>query len=142
MAAKSHYFEGKLLEHMFKGVALPDYSDTNDTYLALFTDLPSGDTPPSTEVTTSGSAYARQALKAKFASSSVANQSSGAQISTSAEIAFSVATSNWGNIQSMCVMDAVSGGNVLYYATFTQAKQIYTGDQLKIASGSLTILED
>jgi len=141
MAAKSHWFENVILDSTFKGGTFPDFTSSNDLYLALFTDLPSGDTPPSSEV--SGNAYARVALKAKFASSTISAVSSGSEIKNSADITFAVASGGaWGNIQSMCIMDASTGGNVLFYGTFAQAKQIYDGDQFKVTTNSLTIKED
>jgi len=36
-------------------------------------------------------------------------------------------------------MDAVTGGNVLFYGTVTTAKQILNGDTFQISNGNLSI---
>lgn len=144
MAAKAQYLQEVILKCVFQGDALPDFSDANDIYLALYNTagVVGTDTPPSSEV--SGGSYARVAIKAKFPTlgSGLTTDSSGTALSTNAEIAFPVATADWGAIQGMAIMSASSGGNMLYWANFSPVKTIYNGDQLKIASGSLTIKED
>lgn len=128
MSALSNYLENKLLDHVLKGTA---YTPPTTLYVALFTTDPT-DAGTGTEVT--GGAYARKT--ATFGSAT-----NGA-ISNNADITFNVATANWGTITHAGVYDALSGGNLLFHGTLTASKSINIDDQLKIASGSLTITLD
>ena len=99
-------------------------------YIGLFTAAPS-DAGGGTEV--SGGSYARK---------SVAFTVSGNLATNSAAVEFDVATADWGTITSVAVFDAVSGGNMIAYATLTAAKTISNGDVLRVSSGDLDITID
>jgi hypothetical protein len=85
------------------------------------------------EVSTSGTAYARQAITFNAASSGSS--------SSSATVTFPTATANFGTITHVAIMDSdVEGsGNVLFYGAVTTAKTIETGDTFQVSSGNLTI---
>lgn len=99
-------------------------------YVALFTAAPS-DAGGGTEV--SGGSYARK---------SVAFTVSGNLATNSAAVEFDVATADWGTITDIAVFDAVSGGNMIAYATLTAAKTIANGDVLRIPLNDLDITMD
>ena len=99
-------------------------------YIGLFTVAPS-DAGGGTEV--SGGSYARK---------SVAFTVSGNLATNSAAVEFDVATADWGTITSVAVFDAVSGGNMIAYATLTAAKTIANGDVLRIPLNDLDITMD
>lgn len=99
-------------------------------YIGLFTAAPS-DAGGGTEV--SGGSYARK---------SVAFTVSGNLATNSAAVEFDVATADWGTITSVAVFDAVSGGNMIAYATLTASKAIANGDVLRIPLNDLDITMD
>ena len=99
-------------------------------YIGLFTAAPS-DAGGGTEV--SGGSYARK---------SVAFTVSGNLATNSAAVEFDVATADWGTITDMAVFDAVSGGNMIAYATLTAAKTISNGDVFRVPANDLDITMD
>ena len=99
-------------------------------YIGLFTVAPS-DAGGGTEV--SGGSYARK---------SVAFTVSGNLATNSAAVEFDVATADWGTITDIAVFDAVSGGNMIAYATLTASKTIANGDVLRIPLNELDITMD
>ena len=99
-------------------------------YIGLFTVAPS-DAGGGTEV--SGGSYARK---------SVAFTVSGNLATNSAAVEFDVATADWGTITDIAVFDAVSGGNMIAYATLTAAKTISNGDVLRVSANDLDITMD
>jgi len=101
-------------------------------YLALYTAAP-GEAGGGTEVTTVGTAYARQ---------SAAFTVTGNTASNSAAIEFPAATASYGTVSHCGVFDAVTGGNLIAYAALTTAKIIDTGDLLRVNLGELEITLD
>lgn len=127
MSAASDYLENKVLDH-FLGTA--STTAPTNVYVALFTADPT-DADSGTEVTTSGTAYARQTATFSAASSG--------STSNSADIEFSQATANYGTVTHFGIYDASTAGNLLFHGALTSSKVIETGDVFKIASGNLTI---
>lgn len=101
-------------------------------YVALFTTDPAEDAS-GTEVTTSGTAYARQ---------SVTFTVSGDTASNSGAVEFPTATASYGTVTHCAVFDAVSAGNMIAYAALTTSKTIDTGDVFRIPVGDLDITLD
>lgn len=134
----ANFLENEILDHT---LATGAYTAPTNVYVGLATSDPStGSTTENLEagtltdeVSTSGTAYARQA--ATFAAASDGSAS------TNATITFPTATADFGEVTHVFVSDnATAGaGNVLYAGTLTTAKTISTGDQFVINSGSLTI---
>jgi len=100
--------------------------------LALFTAAP-GETGGGTEVTTSGTAYARQ---------SVAFTTTGNTTSNSAAVEYSTATGAFGTVTHVGVFDAATAGNLMAYAVLTSSKAIDTGDVFRVPTGDLDITLD
>ena len=131
MSAASNYLENKILDHVLTATAYTQPS----RYLALFTANTGLETnSPSAEISTSGTAYSRQAVTFAAASSGSS--------STNATVTFSAATANWGTITHVAVMDASTSGNVLFWGAVTTSKTIETGDTFQVTSGNLTISLD
>lgn len=135
MSASSDFLEIKLLDHVLGNTA---YTQPANIYLALFTaDTGLEANNPSAEVTTSGTAYARQALSFAAATSGSA--------STDATVTFPIATASYGLVTHVAIVDHVSntnwgtGVNVLFYGALTASKQIDTNDQFVVSSGNLTV---
>lgn len=102
------------------------------TYLALFTSNPDED-GSGTEVSTVGTAYARQ---------TAAFTVSGNTASNNAAIEFPTATASYGTVSHVGVYDASTGGNLIAYAALSTAKAIDTGDVLRVPAGDLDIVLD
>jgi hypothetical protein len=134
MSAASNYLENKLLDHTLTATA---YTPPASRHLALFTGTAAdvkGRLEAGTltdEISTSGTAYGRQAITFDAA----VNGSS----ASAATVTFPTATASWGNITVVAVMDAATSGQVLYYGEVTTAKQIDIGDTFTVSAGNLTI---
>jgi hypothetical protein len=122
----SNTFETHVLTYVFTATSV-----TRPTawYLALFTSNPADDAS-GTEVSTSGTAYARQ---------SAAFTVSGDTASNNAAIEFPTATASFGTVSHVAVFDAATSGNLIAYAALTSSKAIDTGDVFRVPSGDLDI---
>lgn len=101
-------------------------------YMALFTSNPADDAS-GTEVSTSGTAYARQSATFTV---------SGDTASNSAAIEFPTATASFGTVSHVGVFDASTGGNLIAYAALSSSKAIDTGDVFRIPSGDFDVTLD
>jgi hypothetical protein len=129
MSAASNYLENKILDHVLTATAYTQPS----RYLALFTADPGEAGAFTNEISTSGTAYARQAVTFAAASSGSS--------ATNATVTFPTATANWGTVSHVAIVDGDTegAGNVLFYGAVTVSKLIETGDTFQISSGNLTI---
>jgi hypothetical protein len=125
----SNYLETELLDHVFTNSA---YTAPSTLYLALFTSNPDED-GSGTEVTTSGTAYARQTVTFSV---------SGNTATTDAAVEFPTATANYGTVSHVGIYDASSAGNLIAYASLTTSKAIETGDVFRVPAGDLDITLD
>jgi len=125
----SNTFETHVLNYVFTATSV-----TRPTawYLALFTSNPAEDAS-GTEVSTSGTAYARQ---------SAAFTVSGNTASNSSAIEFPTATASYGTVSHVGVFDASTSGNLIAYAALSSSKAIDTGDVFRVPSGDLDITLD
>jgi hypothetical protein len=125
----SNTYETHVLNYVFTATSV-----TRPTawYLALFTSNPAEDAS-GTEVSTSGTAYARQ---------SAAFTVSGNTASNSAAIEFPTATASYGTVSHVGVFTASSGGDLIAYAALSTSKAIDTGDVFRVPSGDLDITLD
>ena len=125
----SNTFETHVLNYVFTTTSV-----TRPTawYLALFTSNPAEDAS-GTEVSTTGTAYARQSATFTV---------SGDTASNSAAIEFPTATASYGTVSHVGVFDASTGGNLIAYAALTTSKAIDTGDVFRVPSGELDITLD
>lgn len=125
----SNYLETEILDHVFGGAA---YTAPATMYLALYTVAPT-DSTAGTEVTTTGTAYARQ---------TVAFTVSGNTASNTAAVEYATATANYGTVVAVGVLDASTGGNLMAYASLSASKAIETGDVFRVPAGDLDISLD
>jgi len=125
----SNTFETRVLTWVFTAD-----SATRPTawYMALFTSNPADDAS-GTEVSTSGTAYARQSATFTV---------SGDAASNSAAIEFPTATASFGTVSHVGVFDASTGGNLIAYAALSTSKAIDTGDVFRIPSGDFDVTLD
>lgn len=101
-------------------------------YLALFTSNPAEDAS-GTEVSTSGTAYARQSASFTVSGNSASNTS---------EIEFPTATASFGTVTHAAVFDASTGGNMIAYAALSTSKTIDTGDVMRVPASDFDITLD
>jgi len=125
----SNTFETHTLNYLFTSTSV-----TRPTawYVALFTSNPAEDAS-GTEVSTSGTAYARQSATFTV---------SGNTASNSAAIEFPTATASYGTVTHIGVFDAASAGNLIAYAALTTSKAIDTGDVMRLPASDLDITMD
>ena len=136
MSAASDYLEDKVLDHVLGNTA---FTQPASLYLGLFTSsggLEDNTSGSQTEV--SGGSYARKDIDVD-ASSGAFDAASGGSTSNTQTITFDAATANWGTITHIAVMDASTGGNVLFWGAVTTSKTIESGDTFQVSAGNLTI---
>ena len=128
----SNFLETAILNATLRNTS---YTSVATVYVALFTAL-SADGDTVSEVSTSGTGYARVA--ATFGA-----PSSG-QSTNSAEVAFATALTDWGTITHVGIYDASTAGNLLYWAETDQScsRQILTGQVWRLPTGELAVSID
>jgi hypothetical protein len=146
MAHMSDYLENKLIDHLFRGTA---YTAPAGVYIALFTANPT-DTGGGTEVSTSGTAYAR--VNVAPGTGNWANtQNSGVGVSSGTSgttqnintITFGTPTANWGVVTGIGLFDASTAGNLLFWAPLAASKTVNNGDPApSFPAGTLTVQLD
>ena len=126
----SNTFETHVLNYVFTATSV-----TRPTawYIALFTSNPAEDAS-GTEVSASGTAYARQ---------SVSFSVSGNLATNSAAVEFPTATgSGFGTVTHIGVYTASSGGDLIAYSALSASKAIAAGDVFRIPTNDLDITLD
>lgn len=114
-------------------------SPSANRWVGFFTVAPTDVAGTGTEVTTSGTAYARQPIT--FAAG--VNQTPNGRLYTSNLAAnFATATANWGSLPEIGVWDAVSGGNLIFHDVNPGSPTVNSGQTASLPSGSVTYLED
>jgi hypothetical protein len=128
MAALSNYSQTVILNLFLKGI---NATAPLVWYLALYTTNPTN-ADTGTEVSFSGgSAYVRMPL--------TFGTPSGGVISTTGEVDFPVAGTNWGTISHAAIRDASTGGHMLFYGPLVTSRFISAGDVLKFLIGNISI---
>jgi prolyl oligopeptidase PreP (S9A serine peptidase family) len=135
MSASSDFLENALLDHVLGNDV---YTQPTTIYLALFNNVTGLEANnPTGEVTTSGTAYARQEITFDPAVSGTAD--------SAATVTFPVATATYGNVTHVAIVDHASNVtwgtnvNVLFYGALSASKQIDENDQFVVTAGNLTI---
>lgn len=133
MSAMSDYLENKLIDHIFRARS---FTAPTQLWVGLFTSA-SSDASPGTEVSTSGTNYARAtpgvnsdtAWKAtQGGTPAAASNGTGGATSNPAALTFNTPSASWGNITHFGVFDAASGGNMLMHGALTASKTVNNGD--------------
>lgn len=125
MAEMSNYLETALINATLRNTA---YTSPSVIYVGLYTSDPT-DANTGTEV--SGGSYARTAVTFGAPSNGTATNN--------AAVEFPQATANWGTVGWIGILDAASGGNLMYHTALDVSKPIDTGDIFKISSGNLSV---
>ena len=128
MAEFSDYFENAIIDQM-RNVAGPQVA----VYVALFTSTATGAELEAGTLTNevSGGSYARELARL--------TAGSGGLSSNAADITFTTATADWGEVAFVALMDAITAGNVLMYSPLDANKTVNNGDTFKINTGDLDV---
>jgi len=135
----SDYLEAKLLDHVLGNTA---YTAPATIYVALLTDTNTAtqrDAGTVTEVTTSGTAYARQALTNNVTNWPNASGTAPTSKANGTAVVFPVATANYGTVQAIGLYDASTSGNLLAWADLAAAQVVNTGNQIDFAVSGITV---
>ena len=123
-------FTNYLADRLVKAtVGTVSYTAPTEVFLGLYTEDPTKAGFSSNEV--DEASYNRQVVKFTPPKDGVSTNE--------AQIDWSTATSNWGNVGWISVMDAPSGGFMLYFTELDNAKEILSGDQFKIDANKLSL---
>ena len=124
---KTNYLDTVLLNHVLR--AIP-YTPPASIYVALYTTSP---TPTSVGVEVTGGGYTRQVTTFTAPASGI--------VSNVLDVTFPIATLPWGTIVSFALLDAPTGGNMLYFGAFSTPRNVVTNDQPRFPTGSLVVSE-
>jgi hypothetical protein len=97
-------------------------------YVGLYTSDPT-DANTGTEV--SGGSYTRKAVTFGAPANGVSTNS--------AAVNFDTATASWGTVTHMGLLDASTGGNLLYHGALTTSKTVSNGDAFIFAIAALSV---
>jgi hypothetical protein len=127
MSQMSNYVEERLLNTFFSKT--PALTSPADTYAGLYTSTV-GDDNSGTEV--SGNGYARQRIYWR--------KSINRRVKNTRKLIFPLATpSGWGTITHWGILDASSGGNLLYWGSFSPSLLVGAEKQATIPTETLII---
>lgn len=124
---KTYYLDNNVLNVALRGIP---FTPPATIYVALYTVAP-GVGGGGTEV--AGGAYARQLVTMTVPASG--------QCSNTADILFPVASLSWGTIVSFALLDASSGGNMLYFGNLSTPRLVLVSDQVRFPMGQLITQE-
>lgn len=125
----SNWLSTQLLNATLRNVS---FTSPTTVYLALYTSDP---TASDTGTEVSGGAYTRQIITFGAPSLIGGKQT----VTSSAEVAFPVATADWGLVTHIGLRSAATGGNLLWTQALTNPRSILSGDRVKFAAGSTVI---
>ena len=129
MSEMSNYLENALINVTLRATS---YTAPTTVYVSLWTTDPT-DAGSGTEVSTSGTSYARTAVSFATASGTSGN------VLNDADVTFPTATASWGTVGWIGINDAATSGNLLYHTALDTAKAIDSGDIFKISTGNLSV---
>ena len=155
MASMSDFLENKIIDWLLRaqaigvtGASAGAGTGPTNVYVGLLTAAPS-DTGGGTEVT--GGSYARVTVASSLANwagtqaaaSTTASTGTSGTTSNNSAITFPAPTANWGSVTHLGIYDAVSGGNLLFWAALTTPKTVNNADPApSFAAAALTLQID
>ena len=141
MSIMTNYLEEKLIDHLFKAVVY-SHSSPASWYIALLTAAHGEDGSGGTEVSTSGTTYARVAVT-RGSGFTRASSSDIRTVENAANITFGVPSADWGQVTHVGIFDASTSGNLIIEAQLQFAKTINNGDPApKFQAGELKFTFD
>ncbi|WP_052410457.1 phage tail fiber protein [Paenibacillus durus] len=125
----SNYLSAALLNQAFRNAT---WTPPGTVYLALYTSDP---TAADTGTEVSGGAYARQAI----AFGAAAVEGGKMTVKSSADVAFPIATADWGLVTHVGLRTASTGGNLLCSQALANQRSVLVGDTPKFLAGSTLV---
>lgn len=143
MAAMSNYLENQLVDHILRGQTFSPTSPAN-LYVALYTGVPT-DAGGVGEV--SGIGYARVPIARSLTAwagtqatlSTVASSGTGGATSNNSAITFNTPGGSWGTVGYFGILDALTGGNLLFHGSLTVPQTVSSGNTVSFAASQLVI---
>lgn len=139
MANMSNYLEGKLIDHIFRGI---EYTMPSVLAVALCTASPNESSTGSTLTEVgNGNGYSRSVLNPNETNWSGVSDGTTHNQQT---VSFSPATGNWGTVTSLAICDSSTwgGGNVLFYADLTEPQSITANKVFSFVAGNISVQID
>lgn len=135
MSDKSNYLEDAFINHLLRDATLPK---PPGIYVALYTTAPDPETGAG-GVEVSGGGYTRvQVGPADVAWNDPAGTGSTANTN---DIVFPTPTAPLGDATHYALLDAATGGNILYSHALDQLKTLSIGTAIRFPAGSLIVNE-
>lgn len=134
-SGKSSYLKNAIINEILGDTA---FTVPTTLYVALSTGMWAASTTGSSISEPSGGGYARV---------SITNDSTMWPVTTigsksnAVAITFPLASANWGTVQSFYLVDASSGGNILYGGDLYTPRAVLSGDTPKFNIGQMTVTE-
>ena len=122
----TNYLADKLINTTVRGET---FTTPVNAYLALYTEDPTKAGDSSNEV--NQASYNRQDVTFTEPEDGVSTNAN--------QVDWNTATSDWGNVGWISIMDSASGGSMLYFKALDNPKQVLSGDQIKIDAGKLNL---
>jgi hypothetical protein len=135
-------WEKKILDYIFRNTSMALHA--SNLYICLFTVAPS-DSGVGTEVSTSGTAYARQAVDRTGTGWNAATGTSPALTDNAGAISFPTATASYGTVVAFGIANSLAGAlstDLIYWADLTASKAVGNGDTASFAAGALDVTQD
>lgn len=131
----SSYSAKKALDHLLANGRAQTYTPASALYVALFTSSGGlSSNTPALQTEVAGGAYVRKILNG---TDNYLEPAASFAAALHADINWAIATSNWGTITHLAIMDAETGGNVISYGALSSPKVIETNDRAVVKAGQL-----
>ena len=131
MGNMSDYMENAVLNQFLRNSAAAAIATV---YVALYSGAGPGEAGAATvnEVATPGTdGYARVAV--------TYNAPTAGTVSNAGSVVFGPATADWADVTYLALVDAATGGNVLFYKAFDSVQSVTSGQTLTIGAGNLPV---
>lgn len=138
MSAASNWLKGQVLNHQFRSAT---WSKVANLYVALFTSDP-GDDASGTEVSTSGTGYARQVIVVNDATWTPPEDAAGRmRVLNAVEIEWADPIGSWGTPSHWAIFDAGTAGNMWAHGSISgDLRAINVADDpVSFATGALIV---
>lgn len=137
--SKTNYTEQKVIEYLLGNIS---FTPPSTYYIGLWTIALSNSSTGSTTNEVNGGDYARVSISNNTLNFGNTGEDGVGIRKNKAEITFPTATTTWGNVYSVGICDALTGGNMLFFYNFDDPVSINTGNTVKIAINDLVVTED